>query len=34
MEKTNDILCIKNISKVYSNGKKAVDNLSMTMYKD
>lgn len=29
-----EALIIKNLCKVYPNGKKAVDNLSLTMYQD
>jgi len=34
MEAENDCLKIKNLGKVYPNGKRAVNNLSLTMYRD
>lgn len=33
-EKNNEILKITGLCKTYSNGKKAVNNLNLTMYKD
>ena len=32
LAKENKCIEIKNLTKVYSNGKKAVDNLNLTIY--
>lgn len=34
MEKTNEVLKIFNLAKTFSNGKIAVDDLSLTIYKN
>ena len=33
-ESKNEVLKLTNISKIYSSGKQAVDNLSLKMYQD
>lgn len=34
LEKHNEVLKLTGLTKVYSNGKKAVNDLNITMYKD
>lgn len=34
MEETNEVVDIDNVTKIYPTGKKAVDNLSLKMYKN
>lgn len=33
-EKNGEAIIVKNLKKVFGNGKKAVDNLNLKMYKD
>ena len=34
MEDNNEVVDINNVTKIYPTGKKAVDNLSLKMYKN